>query len=474
MADKTINKIEAFAAYYLLPYLTSAVPPFHRELYKLAFEGHKRLCIIAPRSFAKSTVFSIIYPLFQLCEGRATKIWLLSNTASLAEQWLRKIKAELDYNEYLRADFGDMKTDKWSESHIICHNKTQNRTIELRANGWGTQIRGFRPDILIGDDLENEDTVASEAQREKMGHWLRSAAINTLEKDSQAIIVGTLIHPEAVLKKDVADNPEWTTRFYQAIQKDGTSLWPEKWPIDALMERKREIGDRAFAAEFQNTPVISEAPVFYKEWIKEYDPTSSAFADIRRKGLYTVLALDPAISEKENADYSAICTLSADYDTGNIYVRRGGVWRDRCPIQNTVDSLIRLYKQFQCKTAIIEGVAFQRVVGDWIKRWERDSAEHICTRIVIPDKDKERRAHAVTGLLQEGKVFFDTSDPMTSALVTEMCLFPTGSHDDITDAFVFALSELQQWLNRRKNMKKGAYIVLPKGVKRNSATGIMA
>lgn len=469
----SMNNVEAFAAMYLLHLLAVKVPPFHREMYKAANEGHRRLCITAPRSFAKSTVFSIIYPLYQICEGKMKKIMIMSETADLAKHWLRQIKSELENNEFILEDFGSMKTDKWSETQIICQNKSNGNKIEVRAKGCGSQIRGFRPDLIVFDDLENEDTVGSADQRDKVSEWFYGAAINTLEKDAQAIMIGTLLHPEALLRK-VSENKTWKSMFFQAITKEGDSLWPEKWPIERLLERKAEIGDRLFAAEYQNKPIISENPIFYEGWFKSYDSASPEFTEVSRKGLYTVLALDPAISQRDRADYSAIVTLSSDYETDNIYVRRGGCVRHRLPTENTVNTLIRIYKQFNCKFAIIEATAFQRVIVDWLRRWERDSAENLTTRTVIPDRDKERRANFITPMLQQGKVFFDKSDPMICNLMSELCLFPTGTHDDLVDAFIYALTELKNWQTRRKNRIKGVHIVLPNNTRRNSVTGIMS
>lgn len=256
-----LNPIEEFAGYYLQDDLKCRVPEFHREMYDLANAEHKRIVIAAPRSFAKSTVFSKIYPCFRILKKPVRRILIISSTGTLAEHWLREIKYELTENKYVVADFGDSSTDKWTQDHIVCKNHHGGPPIEVLAKGAGYQIRGFRPDIVIVDDLETDEGVRSEDQRAKLLDWFDKALINTLEKDSQLIMIGTVLHPLSLLSA-VMNREGWTVRKYQAITPDGKSLWPEKWPIAALEARKREIGSLAFNSEFMNDPIISENPIF--------------------------------------------------------------------------------------------------------------------------------------------------------------------------------------------------------------------
>ena len=122
--------------------------------------GDNRVVICAPRSFAKSTVFSKIYPLYLICNGHpertVKKIMLISSTGALAEHWLREIKREIDENRFLKNDFGNLTSAKWTQDHIIAHNRADNRKIEIMAKGRGYQTRGWRPDVVILDDLEDD------------------------------------------------------------------------------------------------------------------------------------------------------------------------------------------------------------------------------------------------------------------------------------------------------------------------------
>ena len=251
-------------------------------------------------------------------------------------------------------------------------------------------------------------------------------------------------------------------------------MWPEKWPIEALEEHKREIGTIAFNSEFQNDPIISENPIFVREWFNEYDSGGEHFKKIQKEGLYTVSAIDPAISRKENSDFSAIVTVSATFDKEpKFYVRVGGVVRGHWPISKQVSELDRISRGMKANLVAIETVAYQQALADEFRTYTEEHRYFPTIKEIRPDRDKERRAHAITGPLTRGQVFFDHTDPMTQRLMDEMFLFPTGDKDDLTDAFVYAMSLCMRWAKRRDPYDQtGPVIVLPRK-RRNSITGVV-
>ena len=110
-----------FVQFFLDKHLTSGVPEFHRELYKL-LPSAPRLALATPRGHGKSTICSVFYPLWLALFEKRQDITIISASESLAIEWLRKIKRELEYNPEIRLFFGDLKSDKWTENHIILNN----------------------------------------------------------------------------------------------------------------------------------------------------------------------------------------------------------------------------------------------------------------------------------------------------------------------------------------------------------------
>lgn len=444
-----------WCCFYLSHYFSLPFSQQHEETFNLVDdESIKRACIRGPRLFGKSIPISFGYPLYCICERPSVnRLMIISETSDLAKHWVREIKNELETNQWILSNpkYGDMKTEKWTEDHFICK-RPDGSKIEIKAKSYGAQIRGFHPQILIVDDAESLENTNTEDQRKKVRNWFNRDVINVLaedDPDARLLVIGTRLHPLSLLT-GIFDRPGWVCRRFVAINPDGTSIWPEKWPIDALKRRRADIGTIAFNAEFMDEPIVSENPVFFKQWFKGYTEDSALFQGDLKKGLYTVAFTDPAISNKDSADYTAIVTVSATFDKDTrFYIRPGGVIRGHWPINQQVSQVVDIHDKFKCKAVGFETVAYQEALAQEFRRFMRDHRRHVQVIEIKPDKDKERRAHAVAPYFERGQVYIDFSDKNSSTLLDECIMFPTGDRDDYVDALVYAMSELINWSQRK-------------------------
>ena len=65
-------------------------------------------------------------------------------------------------------------------------------------------------------------------------------------------------------------------------------------------------------------------------------------------------------------------------------------------------------------------------------------------RPIKVDTDKVTRAHAITPLIEAGKVFLPESAPWLNEYVDELAAFPNGLHDDAVDSTTQALNYLRE------------------------------
>ncbi len=328
--ESCANDIEFFAKAILPHMLTAEVPDFHREIYGL-LPLNKRLVIAAPRGFAKSYLCSVIYPIWMGCFAPCKEIVIISASETLAREMLRKIKREFELNKGLIGIFGTMITDKWSETHAVL--KTG---VNYRARGAEGQIRGFRPECIILDDLETDESVTSEEQRKKIHNWIMRACLPALTPQGQLLLIGSILSPLAVLKQILDSDNHWTNRIYKAykdgVEDHGHELWATLWPHHKLQQRKREIGSYAFAAEYMNDPMSNEAASIKPESIRRWKELPSQ--------LSLVIAVDPAYFEEAKADWKVASLIGIDPQMNRYLV---SYIRTHAPQGEFIDAVLNMW-----------------------------------------------------------------------------------------------------------------------------------
>lgn len=435
--------LEAFARFFLGHFLTSTVPEFHREIYKL-LPNPERLVLASPRGFAKSTIVSIIYPLWLTLFKKRMDICIISASEGLAVDWLRKIKRELESNPKIQMFFGDLRSDKWSESHVITKDG-----VNLRARGAGGQIRGFRPDVVICDDIETDESVRSEEQRKLLKDWLFKACLNTLIPGGQFIIIGTIIHPLSVLADLLSIDNNWEKRKYQAYkeskQEAGYELWGELWSHEKLQARKREIGSWAFSSEFMNSPISDETAPIKESQIRYWKVLPTEYS--------AVIAVDPAYSEDENADYKVAVLVLCDTQA-NRYLAH--YIRTHMKIGEFQDAIINLWMLHR---NVITGVGIPNVGVEkgFFDSFLRKCDERklyppvvelknvfVSASTTISSRNKVSRVTAaLQPLFEQGKYYI--GQEMLEAR-DELMSIGVSRHDDLVDAMAYAEQIIQPYM----------------------------
>lgn len=323
--------IEFFAHEFLPHYLTHVIPNFHSEIYGL-LKTEDRLLILAPREFAKSFVCVMIYSIWATCFRITDSILIISKSENLAIEHIRRIKKELESNEKILKLFGVQKTEKWSESHIVTRGN-----VDIKAKGAGGQIRGLHPGITILDDLEDRELCRSEDRRKELEIWVRTDCLGAVGNHGRLVYIGNIVHPFSILYEFYKDQSIiWTKKFYRAyndgVEESGHELWPDYWPHDRLQGKKREIGSSAFYTEYMNTPVSDVTAPIKPEHIRYYTDLPAQHS--------LVLAVDPAYSEDQKADYKVASLIAMDEQSNRYLVH---YLRTHAPLGEFIDGILNIW-----------------------------------------------------------------------------------------------------------------------------------
>lgn len=201
----------------------------------------------APRGEAKSTYETQLGSLWCICradylddlvptaskKARKHLIGIIMNTLEQSAEMLEAIKAELDSNPRLAADFPNAVGQGriWQATTIITANN-----IKIRVGGTGKRLRGMkhgphRPGLLFLDDLENDENVRDKEQRDKVEAFVTKAIVGLAGPAGGMDIFwpGTSLHYDAAINR-VSRKPGWRRKVFKSIMRwpDRLDLW-DKW-----------------------------------------------------------------------------------------------------------------------------------------------------------------------------------------------------------------------------------------------------
>lgn len=242
-------------------------------------------------------------------------------------QWVRnqiepRLGANGQYQKTLFAQtFGLEPGNKWQESEAEVVQQLPNpdgtfsyRTCWLTGVGITGSVRGinfddYRPDLIVLDDVLKDESVRTQAQREKINELILGAVKNSLaaEVDAPNRKLAMLQTP---LDADDASaqaerNPEWHTEEFACWTPETRDLpldeqvssWEEYFPTEQL--RREKLAAIAtnkysvFAREMEVRTVTAETKSFRPNWIRLYEPGQPP------KVGATIIAIDPVAPPSE-------------------------------------------------------------------------------------------------------------------------------------------------------------------------------
>jgi predicted phage terminase large subunit-like protein len=457
--------------------------PFHPEWYQaLGDRAIQYLLLESGRGNAKTTIGSVEFSLYNICESDDEEMQVASRASGAtgtATKIMAKVKRELEENTLLISDYGIQRGKEWGKEHIQVIRGDGHR-IDFYSVGKHSSIRGSRGTVLI-DDPQNEADCRSETILEADDAWLLSDVLPIIIHDQRLVVMATPISVLSLCSK-IKRMPMFKVLSFPVENPPGSgkSAWPEQYSDEFLAERKAVMGFDRYAAEYLCQPRVPGTPVFRSEWFKSYDPTDRQFDEDKRNSLYTCVGMDCAESKADQADYTALVTLAATPGKEpRIYCldARKGHWTTKEGAEQPFQ-LLREYQQHWTGVETRVKDNTDQTGGDAMIREirERQSTygQHVNLHPIRPVHDKVTRAMHVQSLCQQGLVRFNMQDKGQQWLLDELTMF-TGDqnyHDDLVDAFVYALTEIKDRSSRGAETVK-AVCVTPCGARRHSVTGIL-
>lgn len=407
---------------------------------------HRKLSFEAYRGGAKTTIISRLHTLWKTAirrEKRHTTI--ISSTINVSMESLEFITTELEDNELLISDFEIKKGDTWNEKEIIFF--SGELKFRIIVYGAGTKIRGgnwlgFRPDLIVCDDIENDENVESKLQRDKLYNWFKRAIMKLPSRESldyNLIIVGTKLHHDSLLSR-IQNRKDFESFRFPLVKQfpsnldelDAQTLTNEDLEemildnsiLDKVELIKEYFEDKdSFMSEYQNEPLSKDGTTFSDYELFDYTPNTQAIT----------VGIDPALG-KSKGDYFGVTILRYD---GKRFYATVKMYKIKATLM--IDKLIALYidllkENVPIKIAI-ETVQFQEFFKDTLDDKCKTIGLHLPIVPIKNTVNKELRIDSISPLVNNHTILIDKKSLI---FIDELDTYPKSPHDDGLDSLEMA------------------------------------
>ena len=324
-----------------------------------------------------------------------------------------------------------------------------------------------RPDLVVVDDLENDESVESPDQRRKLENWFFKALMKIGQPDTVFIVVGTILHYDSLLSRLLV-KPGWKGQKFKAVMtwspavkrweeweqiyadisngKDraetaadsyfaahqtemlaGTEvLWPEMEPYYYLMKMRVSDGPAYFESEKQNEPLNPEDQVFLEEWFQDWADGDIDLTDVPHAG-----ACDPSLG-KQNKRSDPSVIMGGRMKDRILYLDIADIAK-RAPDQILID-ILAYHERDPFDKFRFETVQFQEFFARTVEQTAHDKGITLNIDEFKPNSDKDLRIIRLQPWIKNGWIRFRKEHTELKRQLLYYRPKGRGGHDDGPDA----------------------------------------
>lgn len=416
-------------------------PDFHLKIIDLLHSTVAKGVIEGFRNSAKSTRAEEAV-IIKAVLKRHRNILLVGASFPRAKERLGAIKNELVTNQMIEYLFGKQEGEAWMEGKIVLSNG-----VCVQAVGSGMSLRGtrhlnWRPDYVIIDDLEDEESVKDPEQRDKMMRWLYGTLLPALSEDHPAALVrllGNRLDDDAVIVR-VAKDPAWQHIRVPIMEQHAEgderydlppgrwrATWPGMFPLEKIAEKRSEY-ERLGMLQTFNCEYMCEAS----------DPEQQLFKASQERthtGVRTWQGVFAAYDPARTVNSTSASTGKAVFSwVGNRLIVWKGDARLWLPDEIVAD-IFQTDQEFRPVEIGVEATGLEEFILQPLRHRALDRKQLLPIRKLKPPRGKDSFIKSLQPFFKSGEIeFVDVSSEARGQLLS----FPTG-RKDFPNALAYAL-----------------------------------
>jgi predicted phage terminase large subunit-like protein len=411
-----------------------------------------RLIINCPPRFAKSSIVTILFPIWCWLQDPTLAFLCASYEIDLATNH-NLDRRRLMETQWFKNLFGDRFQMATERSQAGEFGNVQGGIMQAASTNSRAQGRGGH--ILIVDDPLSADAAYSEIFRNETNSWFvhqlpqrlndpaTSAIVVVMQRLHQNDPTGFLLAQEDsdwfLLKLTlIAEEPEsWTFPISGRVwtRRKSECLDPKRWSPKVVRERQRN--RLVWASQFQQEPAPLEGNIIRVSDLRYFggrDPfTGERDPELPDRFDRKIISVDAAFKDKATSDYVAILTIGVEGSRRYVL----NVVNAHLGLDATEDEIRRQHTLYgPISTVLVEDKANGTAVVSHLK-------EHISGVIAVnPAGGKLARVVAASPEFQAHDWYIDRNAAWRDVFIDQVTVFPNARHDDVADA----ASQASIWL----------------------------
>ena len=423
----------------------------HDDVEVILKRPSKRKLIMMPRGHLKTSFITKAYSIQCLLKNPDIRILIANQVWDRSREMLFEIKEFLTDKSDLHKIFGNFMSKRWREDEVVISQRKKALSAPtVGTTGVEAEMTGSHYDLIILDDLQGLTNCQTKEQRDKVKRFYRSMTA-LLDPGGQLVVLGTRWHFDDYYQ-DIMDNEsDYFDVMVRKVVEDNKVIFPKKFNLKFSEEKKdwlyhpeptldyvkflRKTMGPDFYSQYLNEPIDSENQLIKQEYFQYYQETPPS--------LFVVMTVDPAITLRYNADYTAIIVCGMDPQR-KIFVLDTMRGRWGSP-QEVINQIFVMQEKWKPQVVGIETMGFQKTLkyGMEEEMRRRNHFFPITDLKALPQINKVTRMKALEPYYRNRMIFhrkgmMDLEQELMNLTIEGY----KGRHDDLIDCLAYQLDLL--------------------------------